>query len=376
MLVIDGYAPTVHLLASDLGIPVALASLHATGFGAGLIVSSLVSSLIVGRIGRSAAIALGLVGLSVGVAVYLASPALPGTLAGIMLAGFFVTIVQSSCYADLALQYPGEKARILSEASAFSQGAGVLAPLIIGMATGTAFGWRAGFAVAILAALTCSLVELIGQRRRRRPFFDVERHGHGHRRGRLPMRFWVMWVSMVTALGIEFAMTLWTPSWLVARLGLPESAATVTLSAILLGIMVGRILAARLSAVLSADAMLAAAALICVVGFGGFWFSRWLPLSIALLFAIGVGIAGHYPLSLSKLIEGAEGLTDRATAMGSLATGTAVALGPLLLGGLERAFGLQWAILLVPALAVVSISLLAAYRRLSGPRAPHSPHSA
>lgn len=365
MLVIDGYAPTVHLVAQDQGIPVALASLHATGFGVGLIVSSLISSLTVGRLGRSAAIAFGLLGLSVGVGVYLLSPALPGTLLGITLAGFFVTIVQSSGYADLAMQFPGEQARILSEASAFSQAAGALAPVIIGLAAGSALGWRAGFAVAIVAAVTFSAVEFIGRRRRGLPMLQPMRLAQDHQRSRLPLRIWVMWLSMVTALGIEFALSLWVPSWLTIRFGASESGATISLSALLVGLMLGRIVAARLSAVLSTDLMLVAAAAICVVGFAVFWVSPWMLLSVAVLFCIGFGMAVHYPLSLTKLIEGSNGHTDRVTAMGSLAVGCAVAAGPLLLGGLERAFGLERAMLLVPVLAIVSISLFAVYRRLA-----------
>jgi MFS family permease len=73
------------------------------------------------------------------------------------------------------------------------------------------------------------------------------------------------------------------------------------------------------------------------------------------LVLVGVGGGPLYPLAVDRLYHRAESHVDAVGlgAIAALASGTAVVLGPLVLGVASDIVELRWAILLVTALAIV-----------------------
>lgn len=366
---IDGYAPTVNLLAEDLRLPLSLVSIHASAFGAGVMLASLLAPRLALRLGRGRTLMLGLLGLASSALVYVGMPWFWGTLLGIGLTGCFGTLVQSSAYADLAVRHPATQARVFNEAGVVAQSVGICAPLLIGVASATVWGWRAGFLLVVVAIVFFAAINgRAGEVQDRQP----PDGGRARRsRGRLPRGFPLAWLSTVAVLGIEYALILWSPAWLVSRTQAAPALATASPTVVFLGILIGRAIVSRVSRTHSATRLLLISILVSVVAYCGYWASTSWPLSLAFLFVAGLGVAGQFPLALARLVSAARHDVDRASALGMLALGLAIALGPVMLGVLEAVLGLPLALGLVPALGAASALLIFLQRAVAAEsRAP------
>jgi fucose permease len=83
-----------------------------------------------------------------------------------------------------------------------------------------------------------------------------------------------------------------------------------------------------------------------------------------------LGIANHYPLTLSLAVGAAGGRSNEASARASLAVGSALLIMPLLLGQLADQLGIQTAygmvmVLLIMAAVVVIGNYVQARRRVA-----------
>jgi MFS family permease len=361
--VIDGYAPTVPMLAEDLGLALPTAALHGTAFGLGILLGAAVAAPATRRLGRPVLTWLGVAGICVGLLAYLLSPVPAGTFTGIALAGFAGSLMQAAANAQLSDQHGPWGPRAIGESAAVSQAVGIVAPLAIGAATATAVGWRGGLAIVLVAA---GAIAAAGLTLRRRGHLDGGAQpaarggaaGPEAPRGRLSGRFWVVWCSFAVLLGVEFSMSMWGPTYLVRSAGMDAAPATASLSLMLLGMMLGRLVFARLTALASLDRLLTVAVAVCLLGFVGFWTSPAPWVAVASLFVVGLGISGQYPLSFGRLVRSARGRTDDASALGNMAMGIAVCGAPLLLGVLGEVVGIRHGILLVPCLCALALVLL------------------
>lgn len=356
--VIDGYAPTVRLVARELHIPVSLGSLHATAFGVGFIVASLVAPRLTRAVGRIATGWWGALGLCIGVSLYLLSPVFAGTLTGIGIAGFSGTLVQSSAYAHLSESHGVHSPRAMSEGSAMAQAAGVFAPVAVGVASTTVLGWRGGLAldivlVALLASTAWASARRTGGSQQPTEAAPDRRLPH-HGDQSLPARFWGVWVSVVVVLGIEFCMSVWAPVELAHRPGFPDALATASPAFMLGGMLIGRTAMGRLTQRWSVDRLLTASIATSLIGFALFWAVPVEWISVCSLTIAGLGIAGQFPLSLARLVAASGARHDSASAWGSLALGIAIAGAPALLGVIGAAVGVTIGLLLVPVLCAVS----------------------
>jgi predicted MFS family arabinose efflux permease len=370
--VVDGYAPTVPMLARDLGLALPTAALHGTAFGVGILLGAAVAARATRRLGRAVLTWLGVAGICVGLLAYLLSPVAAGTFAGIAVAGFAGSLMQAAANAQLSDQHGPWGPRAIGESAAVAQAVGIVAPLAIGVATATVVGWRGGLAMVLVAAGALTAVGFVLRRRGHLGAgpgdgSSADEAPEVHQ-GRLSGRFWVVWCSFAVLLGVEFSMSMWGPTYLALSTGLDAALATASLSLMLLGMMLGRLLFARLTAYASLDRLLAGAIGVCLLGFAGFWTSSVPWAAVASLFVVGLGISGQFPLSFGRLIRAARGRSDDASALSNLAMGIAVCGAPLLLGVLGGAAGIRTGILLVPCLCAVALALL-----WSSPTSAHRP---
>lgn len=354
---IDGYAPTVSLLAQDLGLSRAQASLHGGAVGLGILLAGSLSARLAGFLGRNAVTWLGLFGMSAAVSVYCFGQNLSLTLLGIGTAGFFGSLVMAAGNADLSALHRSKGPQALNEGAAVSQGFGLLAPAVLGLAAASVLGWRTGLMVLVLLTVILAISGLRYRRERTKAEEADPVHATALPR-RLPPRFWVIWICLVCLLGIEFSMTMWTPAFLIERTGLDAPLATASVSVTLLGIMLGRFIFARLASVERLDALLIASILLSLAGFAVFWLATSAAVAVPALFIVGLGISGQYPLSLARMIHSSKNMTDRATASASVGMGLALALAPITLGSLGDRVGIVPAMLLVPLLAVLSTAIV------------------
>jgi fucose permease len=146
---------------------------------------------------------------------------------------------------------------------------------------------------------------------------------------------------------------------LLIDIGLSAAAASTALSSNLLGILIGRLLGARITRRSGRSVSLLYASLaITGAGFVLFWLTDQPALAILGLFLCGVGIANLYPLALALTLEAAPGQEDRANARSQLVLGVAAAASPYLLGSVADRLGLATAFALEPVLIGSCILLL------------------
>jgi MFS family permease len=354
---IDGYAPTVALLADDIGLSLSQAAMHGPAVGLGVLLAGALSARLTAIWGREALTWVGLFGMCAGVFSYCFGGHLVLTLLGIGVAGLSGALLMAAGNADLAVRHGRWGPQALNEGAAVSQGVGLGAPLLLGLGAASAWGWRAGLMVLVGLSLALALLGL-SRGRKPRPVPSAPRPPGPVNPKRMPARFWVMWLTYVCLLGIEFSMTMWTPFFLMERTGLGAPVATAAISVTLSGMMLGRFIVARLVSPARLDTLLVAAIALSLLGFVVFWLTTAAAIAVAALFIVGLGISGQYPLSLARMIQASDGLTDRTTALASVGMGLALASAPAVLGVLGDRLGISLGILIVPILGMLALALI------------------
>jgi fucose permease len=174
---------------------------------------------------------------------------------------------------------------------------------------------------------------------------------------------------VVTAgIAVEFCLALWAADMLHQRAGLSRAAAAGSVTALVAGMAIGRVVGGRLALRLPVDLLMYAGAAVNAVGFALFWASPWGPAAVTGLLVCGLGLSVFFPLGLARAIAASDGRPDLATARAGLAAALASGAGPFVLGALADRVGIHAAMLVVPALLVVLVAGL----RLSAERAPTS----
>lgn len=343
-----GFGPTVPLLGSDLDVSRAVAGLHGTALAVGAVAAGLAGPALIRRHGRGGALRLGLVGVAVGLAGYLVGDAVWLTLTGTLVAGIGGSILVNTHSAVLTAHHEGSGPAAISEANAFAAGFGLIAPAVIGGAAAVGLGWRAGLLLAGVAALVVVVattrVAVPPGPRTPRP-----RRADGGAPA-LPGRFWPALGVLVLCIAVEFSLTFWASDLVRDRTGAGAATATACVSALILGMTVGRVAGGRLALAHDADALLAASLILALAGFAVFWLSTTVWLSVLGLLILGTGLSVQFPLAISRLLAASAGQLDRATSRASIGAGVAIGSAPFLLGFLADQFGTQRAFLLVPAL--------------------------
>ncbi len=398
------FAPTVTLLRDEEHVRDTVAGLHGTAYAAGVIVVGLLGARILDAIGRRRALWLFLAALCVSITIYASVPVLPVTLVGALLCGASASGVTITVGAALVERHGPAGPAAVTEANALAAAAGLIGPLLVGASVHLGYGWRP--AVLLVIALIAALFLL------RRPFIardatardatardatardattrdatardataptvakpatvraiaptprrdSVPPSPDRTRRRPLGRQFWLGWSVIVLCVGVEFSMTLWAAQLLRDRSGAGKALAATGVTAIVGGMCLGRVLGSRLARRYRLDSMLFAAFALTAVGFALFWFATMPVVAFAGLAITGLGMAVHYPLSLSRTISAATGQADRASSIATLGTGIAIGVAPFLLGFLSDTITVRYAFLLVPVFLILATVSLAAAR--------------
>jgi fucose permease len=242
----------------------------------------------------------------------------------------------------------------ISEANAFAVGAGLAAPLVIGLTVRLGLGWRAGVAVVIGLVL---LVMLAARVLRISYPAEAPKTVAISVKQPLPRAYWLTWNMMVMTGAVEIVLSLWTALVLRERASFSPAAASAAVSAIVLGMLVGRTWGARLALRVRLVTLYFAALAISLVGFSLFWVFAQPALAVTGLFIAGLGNAMHYPLAIALALAVAPGNADRAAGVASYGMGLSFGAGPLLLGVLADSWGAHTALLLVPVFLVAAALL-------------------
>lgn len=342
--------PSTPLLADDFALTPQQAGLYGTALAVGIVSGGLVSGRLSSRVGRPTVFRLGLLVLATGVAALFAAPSYVVSLVAVWLAGVGGVLVLNTSTATLSdLHGPGSAAAI-TEANAIAAWVGAVSPLVLGAVLAAGVGWRGAVAVCLVLAGVAFVASLRGAGTRPTTSTAqsrVSRAGPGLR----SRRFVVTCAALFAAVGTEFAVNFWGST--VLREITSDASATSAMSAVVVGLAIGRTGGARLSTRLDTHPLMLGGFVLAGVGFVVFWSSGALGAAVVGLLLVGLGLSTLFPFILDRIVVNAGGQPDRGLAVGSLVLGSAIALAPFGLGALASVVPVREAFLLVPVLLAV-----------------------
>jgi fucose permease len=348
---INGLGPITPFLKDELGLSYTVSSLHFSAFAAGMLLIGLAGNRVVGRVGRLQAAWIGAFGISASTVVLLAGRSPAVTIGASFAMGLVGTLILVVVPAALSERHGEQRAAAITEANVLASFVAMGAPLMVGLCTRLAGGWRLAFASAACAPIIMRL--LLRQVTSEKP----ERHEEAVILAQrpLPSLYWVYWAALVLAVSVEFCMIYWSANYLEKSLGMAKVDAAQAVSLFLAAMIVGRLTGSRLVHRFETPRVVIVSVLVAGAGFALFW-TAGQPLPVlAGLFITGLGVASLYPLILSLAIGAANGDTDQASARGTLASGAAILALPLVLGRLADLVGIR------PAYGVVGALLIGVF---------------
>ncbi|MEU5784292.1 MFS transporter [Micromonospora lupini] len=346
------FGPALTLLRDELGFSYTLLGVYELLWAAGAALSAVGFVWAARRLARGALLWCSALATVSGAGLFTLGGSVAVTLLGAVVFGLAGTMMLTVLQAILSDRHGDRRDRALTEANVGAGASAVFAPLVLGALAASAVGWRATFAVPAVVLVALYL------RYRREPLPAAAQHSAANGPGRLPLACWLFAVLTAVSSAIEFCLVYFGPQLLI-HAGLSAAAASTALSSNYLGILLGRLLGARLTRRPGrAVALLYASLAVTGPSFVLFWLTDRPVLAIVGLFLCGVGIANLYPLSLALTLGAAGGKEDQANARSQLILGVVAGVSPFLLGSLADQHGLVAAFALEPVLIGICVLML------------------
>ena len=344
--------PITPFLKDELQLSYTISSLHFTAFAVGILLIGIAGNTLMQRIGRLRSLWLGLFGMSLSAVFLLLGRNSVITIGASFLMGLVGSLILAIVPAALSDQHGELRAVALSEANVIASLFSAAAPLLVGWFALGLGQWR--YALGIMALTPLFLFLSL------RPDRAPAKHVHdvpGQSGKSLPKLFWMYWLALFLSVAVEFCMVFWSADYLEQVLEMEKASAAQAVSLFLAGMILGRMAGSRLVQQFSTRAVVTISMIIAGIGFLLFWSVESSAVGLSGLFLTGLGVANLYPLILSLAISAANGNTNQAGARATLASGMAILLLPLALGGLADAIGIRSAYGLV-TLLLVSVFLI------------------
>lgn len=254
-------------------------------------------------------------------------------------AAFAVSLLATAAlirvWAVLADQHGARRAVAMSEGEVAVSLGGVVSPLLIGVAAGTALGWRAGFvlcaAVVVMAVTATAFVPLP------EPRLDPARTAGGVRQGGVPATL----VLVLSIVGLEFALTFWLASYLDDSVGLSRQTAAVLVSVLYLANLAGRLLVSRLAHRVPAELLLGGGLAVALVGLPVLLAATGTALAVTGLVITGIGVGATFPLASSLHVAASPRGADGALGQVIAAASVGQIVGPVVVAAVAQGLGLR-----------------------------------
>lgn len=327
--------PITPFLKDELNLTYTISSLHFTAFAVGILLIGLGGQIAIQYIGRLRSLWIGAFGMSFCVLILLIgrSPVITiGASFGMGLVGSLILVIVLSGLSD---QHGEQRAVAISEANVIASLVSAAAPLMVGWCANLPGGWRLAMGTV---AFTPLLLRFGFGKSLTIP--ESQNQENSAENQPLPVRYWVYWSAVVLAVSVEFCMIFWGADYLETNLGMLKANAAQAVSLFLAGMIIGRLTGSRLVQRFSTHRVTISSILLAGCGFLMFWLTRSATIGMIGLFITGLGIASLYPLITALAIGSAPSNTVKASLRGTLASGAAVLLLPLILGSLADIFGI------------------------------------
>lgn len=357
--------PLMPFLRDELKLNYTIGAYHFSAFAIGMILAGVLGDRMARHWGRSLTFWGGSAGMALGTLLLTLGnhPAL--TIAGALTMGTIGSLLLVTIQAGLADKYGENRATALTESNIAASFSASLAPLFVGGFAAIALGWRA----ALIAMLVAWLIVVISCRRISVPSIRQSISRQSQFRGSLPPIFWIYWLVILFGVSVEWGIISWGADFLETVVGLSKETASISMTAFLGAMVVGRFTGSRLTYVIASSKLLLAAAVSALIGFPMFWLGQSVPVNIIGLFIAGIGVANLFPMTLSVATNLAPEQPDTTSARISFGAGIAIFLAPQFLGyiadqsSIQTAYGLI-GILLVMVTIVILVANYFAHHRM------------
>ncbi len=348
-------------LREELALSYRDVSLHTSAIALGVILVGCFGDRVIGAFGRRRTLVATTLGSAAALVALALAPVAAVSIGACLLfgvVGAFVPVIVQAVLADFEGRW---RDIAIAEANAMACLFSTSAPLITGLCVWLGLGWR----MALVAGVATAIVILAAFRRVKIPEGTVQKTSDAWR---LPALYWCYWAALGLGVAVEFATILWAPAYFETELGLDPGTAAMAAAAVFVGMLIGRTAAAGLLRLFSGRHLFLAATVLVFAGFAAYRGTTEPVLAVAGLFVLGLGIALLFPLTFSFAIAAAGPAAQKGSARVMIASGSAIMLGPPLLGAIADQAGLASALMMIPvfmalALAAFAVGEIAARRR-------------
>lgn len=361
-----GVGPALPLFRDELGTSSAVAGLHSLMLAAGIVLSGLLGVSLGRRWHRYGVARRGVLIFTICVLLFTGGSMLTGVELFVTLPAMLVIGLAGGLALNVSTTVLQEHNGVLgpamlSQGNAAAAGVGLVTPLAVGAATAAGLTWRAAMVLVIPFAITAWI--LITRHRTVPAYAAVPVGSERFTLRGLPQAYWLAAMAVVCAVAIEFCMVTWTPDLLTARTGMSPGAASGSVSAVVGGMAVGRLLVGALARHRGPLGLFLVGVAVTCGGWVLVWLSTNPFAAVAGLFIVGLGVAGQYPLGAAMVMALSGGQPDRAIAVMSIGVGLASGFGPFILGALADQIGVKTAFLVVPVLCAAAATFIVAGQR-------------
>src|SRR5919107_2553799 len=273
----------------------------------------------------------GAFGVAAGALFLISSPSTLGTVPATFAMGICGALVLVTSQAVLSDRHGEYSAVALTESNVTASACAIVAPLLVGASAASGLGWRLALVLPV-GALVMLAARFFSRTLDLPP--NAAKDDAPADGSTLPLLYWAFWTLVALGVASEWCVGYWGADFLADGTGLTRPAAATSLTAFFAAMLVGRIASSRLARTLPPAVLLAITLFVALLGFPLFWLSPAIPLALAGLFVMGLGIGGVYPLGVSAAIATAPGNTDAASARLSIGGGGAMLVAPFVLGAL------------------------------------------
>jgi MFS family permease len=354
-----GFGPSVLLFREESGVSNTVAGLYGPAQAVGAVVGGVLFPHLTRRMSLGSVLAIGLTGIAAGVAMFCLAPTVTGTLVAASVTMMFGILVLSGVSTGLSTHHGATGGAAMSESNAASAGMGFVAPLLLNLAVEAGLGWRMAMGVAIVFAGVMAVVTVVASRGRQVSVATQAVHG------RLPRRYWLAWGCLLAAMSVEMTLLLWIPVQLRAQTGLSAEDAAIGISAVLGGMIAGRLAGGRVATRVPLVPLMFATLAVAGAGFFVFWSATTASVAIGGLVLCGIGVALHFPLGVAITMQASDNQPELAMSRNSYAAALSFGVVPSLCGALADLVGIKWAFGLVPACLLIATVTLAQLVRVS-----------
>lgn len=343
--------PLTLLLRTEQNWSRAVAGFHATAMAVGFIVAGATTPRLRGKLGEVAIRKMCMVAVALAITGFASSQRAWMSLLSAFLGGLAGATLVNVLNPALIRRHGQRADSVLSLVNASGATVGSAAPVMIGAAAASRFGWRGLlYAVSIIALTTA---------RGARPTTDVssaiepqESEAHGAQGSKKNFR--AVSVALYGGLVVEFTTSVFAADVLSSQTGLSTGDAARFSSAFIIGFALSRWLATWLVRAYAPTRVMLTGYGFSICGLLLVGFTHESTIMTLGLFLAGLGIGPNYPLMVTMAIRCAVVDSYRASARIGFVSGIIIAIAPFGLGAMSDKIGLSLLFLTLCGTAAVS----------------------